>query len=154
MTFYLVSSVSLEYIGKMINGSHILTKRPFIYKNLWWLFQRKKVYYKICKILLLLHGFFKCYIFILYFWQRKNLLDYDSKEENLKFYFFYMFSDYVMSLFKNKRCYSSNFQPFLVLLQLHLLISWHKNFTNMFVVSTSISTLQLSLPEKIKWKEL
>ena len=42
----------------------------------------------------------------------KNLLEYDSKEESLKFYFFYMFSDYVMFLFRNKRCYSSNFQLF------------------------------------------
>ena len=42
----------------------------------------------------------------------KNLLEYDSKEESLKFYSFCMFSDYVMFLFRNKRCYSSNFQLF------------------------------------------
>ena len=41
----------------------------------------------------------------------KNLLD--NKEESLKFHFFYMFSDYVMFLFKNKKCYSSNYQLFL-----------------------------------------
>ena len=42
----------------------------------------------------------------------KNLLEYDSKEDNLKFYFFHMFCDYVMFLFRNERCYSSNFQLF------------------------------------------
>ena len=42
----------------------------------------------------------------------KNLLEYTSKEESLKFHFFYLFSDYVMFLFRNKRCYSSNFQLF------------------------------------------
>ena len=40
----------------------------------------------------------------------KNLLEYDSKEESLKFHFFYMFSAYVMFLFRNKRCYSDGFQ--------------------------------------------
>ena len=30
MTFYLVSSILLEYIWKMINGSHRWTKRLFI----------------------------------------------------------------------------------------------------------------------------
>ena len=34
----------------------------------------------------------------------------DSKEESLTLHFFYMFSDYVTFLFRNKRCYSSNFQ--------------------------------------------
>ena len=33
----------------------------------------------------------------------QNLLKYDSKEESVKFHFFYMFSDYVMFLFRNKR---------------------------------------------------
>ena len=33
----------------------------------------------------------------------KNLLECDSKEESLKFHFFYMFSDYVTYLFRNKR---------------------------------------------------
>ena len=44
----------------------------------------------------------------------KNLLDSKeiSKEESLKFHFLYMFSDYVMFLFGNKRCYSSNIQLF------------------------------------------
>ena len=42
----------------------------------------------------------------------QNLLKYDSKEESVKFQFFYMFSDYVMFLFRNKRCYSSNLQLF------------------------------------------
>ena len=37
------------------------------------------------------------------FKEGKNLLEYDSKEESLKFHFFYMFSDYVMFLFRNKR---------------------------------------------------
>ena len=31
----------------------------------------------------------------------KNLLEYDSKEENLKFHFFYMFRNNVMFLFRN-----------------------------------------------------
>ena len=35
------------------------------------------------------------------FEEGKNLLEYDSKEESLKFYFFYMFSDYFMFLFRN-----------------------------------------------------
>ena len=42
----------------------------------------------------------------------KNLVEYDSKEESLKFHFFYMFSDYVMFLFRNKKYYSSNYQLF------------------------------------------
>ena len=42
----------------------------------------------------------------------KNLLENDSKEESLKSHFFYMFSNYVMFLFKNKRCYPGNFQLF------------------------------------------
>ena len=42
----------------------------------------------------------------------KKLLEYDSEEKNLKFHFFYIFSDYVIFLFRNKRCYSSNFQFF------------------------------------------
>ena len=42
----------------------------------------------------------------------KSLLEYDSKEESLRFHFFCKFSDYVMFLFRNKRCYSSNFQCF------------------------------------------
>ena len=42
----------------------------------------------------------------------KNSLQFDIKEESLKFHFFYMFSDYVMFLFRNKRCYSNNFQLF------------------------------------------
>ena len=37
----------------------------------------------------------------------KTLLEYDSKEESLKFHFFYKFSDYVMFLFIHKRCYSN-----------------------------------------------
>ena len=41
-----------------------------------------------------------------------NLLELDNKEESLKFHFFYIFSDYVMFLFRNKRCYSSNYQLF------------------------------------------
>ena len=36
----------------------------------------------------------------------KYLLEYDSKEESLKFHFFYMFSNYVMFSFRNNRCYS------------------------------------------------
>ena len=80
----------------------------------------------------------------------KTLLEYDSKEESLKFHLFYKFSDYVMFLFIHKRCCSRNFHDFwscysYILHQLHLLISCDKNLTNMFVVS--ISTLQLSLAE-------
>ena len=40
----------------------------------------------------------------------KNLLEYDSKEQSLKFHFFYMLSVYVIFLFRNRKCYSSNFQ--------------------------------------------
>ena len=36
----------------------------------------------------------------------KNILEYDSKNESQKFHFFYMFSDYVMFLFRNKSFYS------------------------------------------------
>ena len=44
----------------------------------------------------------------------KDLLDSKeiSKEESLKFHFLCMFSDYVMFLFRNNRCYSSNIQLF------------------------------------------
>ena len=42
----------------------------------------------------------------------KNLLEYHSKEGSLKFDFFYMFSNYVMFSFRNKRYYSDNFQFF------------------------------------------
>ena len=42
--FYLVLSVLLEYIWKVINGSDRWTKRLSICENLWWLLQRKKVY--------------------------------------------------------------------------------------------------------------
>ena len=74
----------------------------------------------------------------------KTLLEYDSKEESLKFHLFYKFSDYVMFLFIHKRCCSRNFHDFwscysYILHHLHLLISCDKNLTNMFVVS--ISTL-------------
>ena len=34
----------------------------------------------------------------------KKLLEYDSKQQSLKFHFFYIFSDYVMFLFTNERC--------------------------------------------------
>ena len=44
VTIYLDSSILLEYIWKMINESHRWTQRLFIYKNLWWLLERKKVY--------------------------------------------------------------------------------------------------------------
>ena len=42
----------------------------------------------------------------------KKLLEYGSKEESLKFHFFFVFSDYIMFLSRNKRSYSSNFQFF------------------------------------------
>ena len=42
----------------------------------------------------------------------KNLLEYDSKKKSLKLDFVYMFSDYVMFLFRIKRCYSRIFQHF------------------------------------------
>ena len=42
----------------------------------------------------------------------KNVLEYDKKEKSLKFHFFYMLSDYAMFLFRNKRCYSSNYELF------------------------------------------
>ena len=51
----------------------------------------------------------------------KNLLGFDSKEVSLKFHFFYMFN--VCHVLIQKRCYSNKFSAFLVLLQLHLLIS-------------------------------
>ena len=70
-------------------------------------------------------------------------MEYHSKEESLKLHFFYIFSDYVMFLFINKRCYWS-----LVLLQLHLFISWDKiSLTNMFVVSISKHSVTF-----ISWK--
>ena len=40
-----------------------------------------------------------------------NLLEYDNKEESLKFHFFNMFSNFVMFFFRNT-IYSSNFQLF------------------------------------------
>ena len=70
--------------------------------------------------------------------EAKDLLEYDSKDESLKFHFSNMFCDYVMFLFRNKRCIQAIFNLF-GLVTLHLLISWYKNLTNMFVVS--ISTL-------------
>ena len=42
----------------------------------------------------------------------KNLLEFVSKEGSLKFHFFYIFSDYVIFLFRIKRYYSNNFQLF------------------------------------------
>ena len=42
----------------------------------------------------------------------KNLLECDSEKESLKFHFFYMFGDYFMFFFRNKRCYSTIFSFF------------------------------------------
>ena len=118
----------------------------YSYRKIWDDgFKEKKVYYKIYKIFLLLQFIWVLNLHISK--EGKNLLEYHSKEESPKLHFFYMFSDYVMFLFKSKRCYSCNFH-LLVMLQQHLLISWDKNLINMFV---SISNFHLL---KIKSKRI
>ena len=80
-------------------------------------------YTKICDDYLKVKKFIKKYIKISFYCtvcssvtslthtseEAKDLLEYDSKDKSLKFHFFYMFCDYVMFLFRNKRFYSSNF---------------------------------------------
>ena len=44
-----------------------------------------------------MHSLFECYVFSHTSEVGINLLEYDNKEEHLKFYLFCMFSDYVMS---------------------------------------------------------
>ena len=70
---YCVSSILLEYIWKMINGSHRWTKR--LHRKICDdCFKEKKFIYKIYKLFLLMHSLFECYILISYFWGRKKFI--------------------------------------------------------------------------------
>ena len=103
VTSYLVSSTLLEYIWKMINGSHRWTKRLFVQKNdCDDCFKEKNFITKSIYIILLsLHSLLSVTSWSHTSEEGKSLLECDSKEESLKFHFFYMFSDYVMFLFRN-----------------------------------------------------
>ena len=71
----------------------------------------EKMYDKIYKVLLVLLSLFNCHVSLSHISEEgKNLLEYDSREKSLKCHFFYVFSDYAMFLFRNKRCCLSNFQ--------------------------------------------
>ena len=50
--------------------------------------------------------------YIRFFFYCTVFLSVTSLSHTSKFHFFYMFSDYAMFLFRNKRCYSSNYQLF------------------------------------------
>ena len=116
----------MEVTGELKDYSYI-TMFDDCFKETKFITEYKRFFFH-CKVCLSVSTLFHT------FEEGKILLEYKSKEESLKFHFFYMFSDYVMFLFRNKRCYSTNF---LVLLQLHLLISCDKNLTTMFVASIS-----------------
>ena len=85
MTFYLASLTLLEYIWKMIYGSHRWYERLFIKKTCDDCFKGKKFIIKYKRF------FFYCTVClsvmslsISYFWEKK-LLEYDNKEESLSF---------------------------------------------------------------------
>ena len=66
-----------------------------------WFKEKKFISYKIYKIFLLLHSLLSVTSLSHNSEEGKILLECDSKEECLKFHFFYMFSNYVMFLFRN-----------------------------------------------------
>ena len=76
---------------------------------------KKKVYYNIYKVFLY-KTFFYCTVCLSVTSlshaskEERNLLEYDSQEESKEFHLFYIFGDYITFLFRNTRCYSSNFQ--------------------------------------------
>ena len=112
MSFYLISSVLLEYISKMINGIQRWTKGLYSYRKICDdCFKEKQFITKYIRFL------FHCRVCLSVMSsshtseEGENLLEYDSKKKVWSLISF-MFSDYVMFLFRIERCYSKIFQLF------------------------------------------
>ena len=136
MSFYLISSVLLEYISKMINGIQRWTKGLYSYRKICDdCFKEKQFITKYIRFL------FHCTVCLSVMSsshtseEGENLLEYDSKKKSeVSFLLCLVIMSCSYSELKDA---IQKFFSFLVLLQLHLLISWDEILTNMFVVSIS-----------------